>query len=143
MDKSVDNNPDIAVGVKLPFRRGNMGYFDQNFTTLEQAKSNIKNLLLTMKGERIMQPTFGTDLYKILFEPMTEMLTDDIKDVITDAILEWLPYINLQEVIVDLSPDNVDRNIYRVSLRFSLQFEPDRFESVSINFDQFESAINQ
>ena len=134
MDKSIDQNPDVAVGVKLPFRRGNMGYFDQNFTTLEQAKSNIKNLLLTMKGERIMQPTFGTDLYKILFEPMTEMLTDDIKDVITDAILEWLPYINLQEVIVDLSPDNVDRNIYRVSLKFSLQYEPERFETVTFNF---------
>ena len=134
MDKSIDSNPDIAVGVKLPFKRGNMGYFEQNFTTLDQVKSNIKNLLLTMKGERIMQPNFGTDLYKILFEPMTELLTDDIKDVITEAITEWLPYITLQEVRVDLSPDNVDRNIYRVSLKFSLQYEPDRFDTISFNF---------
>ena len=134
MDKSIDHNPDIAVGGSLPFRRGNMGYFQQEFTTLDQAKVNIKNLLLTMKGERIMQPTFGTDLYKILFEPITDMLTNDISDVIREAVTEWLPYVYLQEVKVDLSPDNVDRNIYRVSLKFSLQYEPDRFDTISFNF---------
>ena len=134
MDKSIDHNPDIAVGVSLPFRRGNMGYFNQEFTTLDQAKSNIRNLLLTMKGERIMQPTFGTDLYKILFEPMTDLLTDDIKDVITDAVNEWLPYVTLQEVLVDLSSDNVDRNEYHVSLKFSLEYDPERFETMSFNF---------
>tara|TARA_Y100000593_G_C4101938_1_gene233695 strand:+ start:23 stop:442 length:420 start_codon:yes stop_codon:yes gene_type:complete len=134
MDKSIDQNPDIAVGVGLPFRRGNMGYFNQEFTTLDQVKANIKNLLLTMKGERIMQPTFGTDLYKILFEPMTDMLTNDISDVIREAVNEWLPYVILQEIKVDLSPDNVDRNEYHVSLKFSLQYEPDRFEFLTFNF---------
>ena len=134
MDKSIDSNPDIAVGVSLPLKRGNMGYFNQEYTTLGQVKSNIKNLLLTMKGERIMQPTFGTDLYKILFEPMTDMLTNDISDVIREAVNEWLPYVILQEVKVDLSPDNIDRNEYHVSLKFSLQYEPDRFDYLTFNF---------
>ena len=134
MDKSIDSNPDIAVGVGLPLRRGNMGYFNQEFTTLGQVKSNIKNLLLTMKGERIMQPTFGTDLYKILFEPMTDMLTNDISDVIREAVNEWLPYVIMQEIKVDLSPENVDRNEYHVSLKFSLQYEPDRFDYLTFNF---------
>ena len=134
MDKSIDSNPDIAVGVGLPLRRGNMGYFNQEYTTLDQVKSNIKNLLLTMKGERIMQPTFGTDLYKILFEPMTDMLTNDISDVIREAVSEWLPYVIMQEIKVDLSPDNLDRNEYHVSLKFSLQYEPDRFDYLTFNF---------
>jgi len=134
MDKSIDHNPDIAVGVGLPLRRGQMGYFNQEFTTPEQVKSNIKNLLLTMKGERIMQPTFGTDLYKILFEPMTELLTEDVADVIRDAVKEWLPYVNLDEVKVDLSNELIDRNEYHVSLKFSLKYEPHRFETLTFNF---------
>ena len=65
---------------------------------------------------------------------MTFLRNSQGKDVITEAITEWLPYITLQEVSVDLSPDNVDRNIYRVSLKFSLQYEPDRFDTISFNF---------
>ena len=38
-----------------------------------------------------------------------------------------------------------DYNINRVNITidFGLSFEPDRFGTVSVNFDQFESAINQ
>ena len=64
-----DDDPDVRIGVNLPFTRDNKtGWFDQSFTTLEAAKSNLKNLLLTMKGERLMQPNFGTDLMKLVFD---------------------------------------------------------------------------
>ena len=38
-----------------------------------------------------------------------------------------------------------DYNINRVNITidFGLSFEPDRFEQVSVDFDQFESAINE
>ena len=50
----------FAYGITLPVQRGNTGYFSQAFNSFEQAKSNLKNLLLTRKGERIFQPNFGT-----------------------------------------------------------------------------------
>jgi len=48
-----------AYGITLPLGRGETGFFQQAFVSFEQAKSNLKNLLLTKKGERIMQPNFG------------------------------------------------------------------------------------
>tara|TARA_R100000734_G_C3224822_1_gene34966 strand:+ start:10 stop:249 length:240 start_codon:yes stop_codon:yes gene_type:complete len=69
-----DLNPDVRIGLKLPFNRGNSGLFPQTETTLEQAGSNIKNLLLTAKGERVMQPEFGSRLRELLFEQQTEDL---------------------------------------------------------------------
>ena len=62
-----DLNPDIRIGLKLPFNRGSSGLFAQSQTTLEQTGSNIKNLLLTSKGERVMQPEFGSRLRDLLF----------------------------------------------------------------------------
>ena len=131
-----DENENVFIGLKMPTVKspGIEGYFASTTTTIDAVKTNIKNLLYTNVGERIMQPTFGTDLYKILFEPMTDMLTNDISDVIREAVNEWLPYVIMQEIKVDLSPDNLDRNEYHVSLKFSLQYEPDRFDTLTFNF---------
>ena len=48
---------DIALGITLPIKLGKTGYFEQAFDTITQVKSNLINLLLTVKGERVFQPT--------------------------------------------------------------------------------------
>ena len=93
-----DLNPDIFIGLKLPFNRDKSGLFGRTQTTLEQAGSNIKNLLLTAKGERVMQPNFGSRLRELLFEQYTEDLTERIKQEIQEAMSIWLPYIDIAKV---------------------------------------------
>ena len=93
-----DLNPAVYIGLKLPFTRGRSGLFPQSETTLEQVGSNIKNLLLTAKGERVMQPDFGSRLRELLFEQYTEDLTERIREEIGEAMSTWLPYINIAKV---------------------------------------------
>ena len=107
--------------------------FKQTETTLEQAGNNIKNLLLTSKGERVMQPEFGSDLRDLLFEQYTEDLTDRIKDAIEEAMSTWLPYIVISSV--DVIEDKTNPNQTKVDLDFSLNYEPNRFDSITLNFD--------
>ncbi len=56
-----------AIGVKVPFTK--KGIFQFNYTTKDQIKSNLINLLLTSPGERYHEPTYGVGLRDILFEP--------------------------------------------------------------------------
>ena len=128
-----DLNPDIRIGLKLPFNRGRSGLFPQTETTLEQAGSNIKNLLLTAKGERVMQPDFGSRLRELLFEQYTEDLSSRIQSEIQEAISTWLPYINISNVNIIQSDE--DPNTTNVSIDFALNYEPDRFESITLNFE--------
>ena len=95
------NNPDVAVGIKLPFSRTNGRLFDLSYSTQEQALSNLKNLILTRQGERIMQPLFGTNLQDSLFEQNDDLLKSSIKDSIQDAVEFWLPYIAINELKVE------------------------------------------
>ena len=95
---------------KLPFNKGRSGLFQQSQTTLEQAGSNIKNLLLTAKGERVMQPNFGSRLRELLFEQYTEDLSSRIQEEIQEAISTWLPYINIASVNIIQSDE--DPNTY-------------------------------
>jgi len=128
-----DLNPDIFIGLKLPFNRDKSGLFGRTQTTLEQAGSNIKNLLLTAKGERIMQPNFGSRLRDLLFEQYTEDLTERIKQEIQEAMSTWLPYIDIAKVDVIQSETNPTET--KVDIGFSLNYEPDRFNSITLNFD--------
>ena len=128
-----DLNPDIKIGLALPFARGNSGLFRQTETTLEQVGHNIKNLLLTAKGERVMQPDFGSDLRALLFEQHTEGLEERVKGAIEEAMSTWLPYILVDSV--DIIQDETNPNEMDVDIQFSLVYEQDRFDTVSLNFD--------
>ena len=128
-----DLNPDIFIGLKLPFNRDKSGLFGRTQTTLEQAGSNIKNLLLTAKGERVMQPDFGSRLRDLLFEQYTEDLEERIAEEIQEAMSTWLPYIVISSV--DIIQDETNPNQTKVDLDFSLNYEPNRFDSITLNFD--------
>ena len=55
----------------------NNGGFHQSYTTVEQTKSNLINLVLTNRGERPMHPNFGCDilnLYSKIIHPNSEKI---------------------------------------------------------------------
>lgn len=107
-----------AVGITLPIQRGEDGYFRQSFRTFDQIRSNLKNLLLTKKGERIFQPEFGSGLHDLLFNPATEKFEEDLENTINDAIAQWLPYIIVEDINIDISKEQTDNNQAKVSLKF-------------------------
>jgi phage baseplate assembly protein W len=109
-----------AYGITLPVQRGNSGYFNQAFSSFEQAKSNLRNLLLTKKGERVMQPNFGTGLSSLLFEQMDESFEEKLKDTITNSVNFWLPYISIEEIDVNMTDEMKDRNTAELKLSFTV-----------------------
>jgi len=101
-----------AIGVQLPL--GGDPLFKLSYTTEEQAISNLKNLILTRKGERPFQPLFGSDVYSLLFEQISETLSSDLEDSLRTDIKFWLPYIIIDEVNVITLEDN---NRVEISLK--------------------------
>ena len=122
----------LGIGINKNSDKG--GIFAVNYTTLTQAKDNLKNLILTRKGERIMNPTFGCDIYKVLFEQMDgELIETKIESTILDAVSNWLPYLNIDEIIFDYDNNDIDNNRINLELKFSLVSNPNLGESVTIN----------
>jgi uncharacterized protein len=128
-----DLNPDVKIGLELPFARSRTGLFGLTETTLEQAGHNIKNLLLTSKGERVMQPDFGSDLRSLLFEQADDNINNDIKEAISDAMSNWLPYINISNV--NVIENETNPNQMKVSIDFSLNYDPNRFNTITLDIE--------
>jgi phage baseplate assembly protein W len=109
----LDLRKNIAIGVSLPFK----GPFKSTFTTKDQIKSNLINLLLTNKGERVMNPTFGCDIKNQLFQNITTQLQQNIIDIIVEAVNTFIPEIRLLDVVV--SPD-IDSNSISITIDYQI-----------------------
>jgi phage baseplate assembly protein W len=118
--KDLEDFDSYAYGITLPLKRGNTGFFEQAFTSYEQAKSNLRNLLLTRKGERIMQPDFGTGLHSLLFEQIDDEYEAKIQDTIIQNVSFWLPYINIENIEVEITDELKDRNRANLYLQFTV-----------------------
>lgn len=110
---------DYAIGISLPIQITNTA-FEQTFQTSEQVKSNIKNLLLTKRGERILQPEFGSGLQELLFEPNVDDFEGRIEDTINESLEQWLPYVTTEEIEIDSSDTLRDNNRINVSVKFRI-----------------------
>jgi len=98
----IDMDPNIAIGFTLPFGTTITGpSFNVSYTTIEAVRNNLMNLLLTSKGERLSNPTFGSRLKFILFEQNDENIVTEITDAIQEAVDEWMPYVTILDVDVD------------------------------------------
>ena len=108
-----------AIGISLPLQFGN-NTFNQTFQTSEQVKSNIKNLLLTKRGERILQPEFGSGLQELLFEPNTSDFETKIENTINESLEQWLPYVTVEQIDIEATDELKDNNRINVSINFRI-----------------------
>lgn len=84
----------------------------------DDIRASLAILLSTRVGERVMQPKYGCNLERLLFEPLDSGLAAYMKDLIRTAILYFEPRIILEEVGLELqqTEGRVDIQIdYRVA----------------------------
>jgi len=123
-----------VLGIGINKSSDSNGIFSVNFTTLNQAKDNLKNLILTRKGERLMQPEFGCDVWKVLFEPLDgETVERVIENSIVEAVSIWLPYLNIDTIVFDYDENDIDNHRIILDIKFSLVSNPNLSETIQIN----------
>ena len=114
----LDLQGNIAIGVSLPFN-GPSGPFNSTYSTSNQIQSNLINLLLTNKGERLYNPEFGADLKTVLFEGITEDTSNIIQNLIITNTNIFIPEITISSVDVIKDEDNNTISVtvqYRINI---------------------------
>ena len=130
-----DLNEDTYIGLELPLTHTQEGYFKRTKTALEQAKSNIRNLLLTNKGERLGNPTFGTNLLSLVFTQENTDLEARVEEEIRGSMAEFLPFINIVSIETNFSEENMSTAI--VNLRFTLNVDTTSEENLTLDFSNY------
>jgi len=75
------------------------GYFHKT-TGIQLIKNNLKQLISTKKGERVMLPGYGLALQKYLFQPLDKDLVESIREEIVVQVERWFPYVTISKLRV-------------------------------------------
>tara|TARA_B100000287_G_scaffold435421_1_gene503626 strand:+ start:781 stop:1224 length:444 start_codon:yes stop_codon:yes gene_type:complete len=129
-----DRDSNVFIGIDLPFRKstGVEGYFASTSTTIEAVKTDIITLLNTRVGERVMQPNLGIDLHSYLFEQITPTLEDEIRMSIINTFKNWLPYVTVSNLEIQLEETTGLSNIMVIKLHFFIGQDPLKKEVVEV-----------
>ena len=134
-----DRDSNIFIGIDYPFRKSNgaEGYFTSTSTTIKAVKNNIKMLLNTHKGERLMQPNLGTGLRKFLFEQFTDESRISIENDITDTLKFWLPFVEITKLIIGMDDDyDIGRNKLKIDITFNINKDPNTLTSIQLDIGE-------
>lgn len=127
---SIDRDEDVYVGIGFPLNYSiSEGFFTKTITVLQQAKHNLRNLLLTTPGERVGQPEFGSRLKYVVFEQQSPDIDNLVEEVIRSATDKFLPHINILNVFT-----NKQDNTLNVSIEFSVPLNPEDIETLEFDF---------
>jgi len=130
---AIDQQPAIGVGIGVPFIStaisGSDALFKINYTTADQLKSNMINYFLYSRGERPLNPNFGSRIYEFLFEQDSLSSNEVLKLYIEDEIKALFPAVNLKEVKII---SNSDYNIVTVQIFYSVFTSLNEFIELNI-----------
>ena len=125
----IDLDSSKAVGVKLPF--DGKAVFNLNYTTKDAIKPNLTNFLLTGRGERYLNPSFGSDFRNILFNPIVENLAQEIESTVASEMSIYFPQIEVTQIQVDA----IERlNTLQFSMTYSIR-DTNVDDSLTINLE--------
>jgi uncharacterized protein len=111
----IDLNPNLAVGINLPFSGPSV--FTPNYLTSDAIKNNLINYFLTNPGERPLNPTFGGGLRSFIFQQISENSLDGLKENVSLKLETYFPNVIINSLDV-LKRD--DENSVVVQLKYSI-----------------------
>lgn len=98
-------------------------------TDLDLVKRNLLNHFMIRKGEKLMQPNFGSIIWNMLFEPLTEETKKVILDDVT-TIVGYDPRIAVDEVIIQELGNGLQ-------LQIALTYKPEDMSTImTLAFDK-------
>jgi phage baseplate assembly protein W len=85
----------------------------------QDIEQSLMILLSTVPGERVMQPSYGCGLKRMVFETINESTVTEIKDIIARAVLFFEVRITLNDVQVET--DAVLEGVLRLRLDYTIR----------------------
>ncbi|MHA2351280.1 MAG: GPW/gp25 family protein, partial [Candidatus Thorarchaeota archaeon] len=87
-----------GLSPKLPLSIDQIDGYALTKNFKEVARQNLKMVVLTNPGERIMLPNFGVGIKRYLFQNADTFVFEEIEEKIRQQVRTYLPYITIDNI---------------------------------------------
>ena len=113
-----------GLSVALPLRIDPIdGAYGLNKKVSEVASQNLRMIILTSPGERIMYPEFGVGIRQFLFEQNTSETISAVDGKIRQQVARYAPYIKILDLTVQSPTDLYSANQGKISNRLNIMIK--------------------
>ena len=109
-----------GLSPKLPLTLDASDGYGLNKTYKEMVKQNMKMIILTAPGERIMDPLFGVGLRNYLFEQNEPSVYGEIEAKIRAQVNKYLGFVEILRI--DFSPEDINPAVVKNVLYIKLTY---------------------
>jgi phage baseplate assembly protein W len=109
-------SPPIGIVTPLEFGTGEDGLLKMHHDLGNNIADNLRNLIMTNKGERLLDYNFGANLRELTFELGSEETDIEAVNRIKQAASRYLPYVSL-ETFEPFNLLTVDNSISRIGVK--------------------------
>lgn len=115
-----------GLAVELPLHIDSAdGAYSLHKNIEDVAKQNLKMIVLTSPGERVMEPNFGVGIRSYLFAQNTPSTINTIRTRIANQVKTYLPYIQITDLRVENRPvspgsSDIDKTFLSVGITFNV-----------------------
>tara|TARA_A100001391_G_scaffold203892_2_gene197547 strand:- start:124 stop:516 length:393 start_codon:yes stop_codon:yes gene_type:complete len=119
-----------GISPKLPLAKSSEdGYWGLTKTITEAIKQNLKNLILTIPGERVMMPSFGVGLKQYLFENQNAFVLEEVKARILQQTSIYMPSVIIEDIqTIDNPEQKILNGQHAVAIKILYRIEPLSFD---------------
>ncbi len=113
----------IGISPKIPLIYDSTdGPYQLNKNLKQTINQNLKMLVLTSPGERVMVPEFGVGLRRFLFEHIGEDTFSNLADRIVEQTNLYLPIVNIEKINFITSDENstLGLNEVQISIKYNI-----------------------
>jgi hypothetical protein len=107
-----------AFGVALPLNRSSADGFVMIKSLKRLIRQNLKMLILTNPGERVMRPNFGVGIKSYLFTNYGQNIEAQINSKIRKQVNTYMPAVSIVKILFD--DTDPDRNQLSITLIYSI-----------------------
>lgn len=120
---SQDNADFVGRGISFPMRVDQSGALALTSGGAD-IDGSLRMVLTTAPGERLMRPQFGCRIWDLLFEPINANTIGLMAESVKDAVSQWEPRIDLEDVQIE--PDPRDHSRVMINLKYKVRATNDR-----------------
>jgi phage baseplate assembly protein W len=96
------------IGIKTPIQLNNGSLFSMHYKLSDQITDNLRNLIMTNKGERLGNPAFGTDLRKTQYNTANKEDAEiEMMAKIQNAVKIFMPFVQLENFTTTQLPPSM------------------------------------
>ena len=118
--KIEDNVKEVFLDISMQSKQqGNKCTIDK-LVNVNAIRNSLDNIFSWTPGERILNPEFGTNLRKLLYEGITDFNVEQIVAEIKHAVAQWEPRVQVANIVDVSTTEDHENNIVHLKVIYTI-----------------------